>query len=149
MSRSAIEESLAAALAHVEEAAARAHTLKPDHRTGNTPLPVHPGELADALQLVSKLVRRLGVTLGRYGDVLLNAPDTGRVPAPLLDPTTNAGHEIRALGKTLHTAISARDAYNAIGMLDDTLATWSIQRRRAADDLTSGVKDPRGRPHHR
>lgn len=130
--RSAVDESLAAALTHVEQAASCAGALKPDHQVGDTHLPVHPAELADTLELVGKLVRRLGVTLRCYSDVLLNASDTGRVPELLQEPAADTGRALRALGKQLCCRISAGNAYSAIGVLDDTLATWRIQGRRTA-----------------
>jgi hypothetical protein len=138
VSRSAIEEALAAALTHVEDAAARARTLRAG-RSDTTPLPVHPDELSEALGLADELVCALGTTLGHYGDAMANAPETSNVPEPLLGLTAAAGREFRALGKRLRRGTRPGNAYGTVGRLDDALASWRIQQRRHAADTAAAI----------
>jgi hypothetical protein len=130
VSRSGIEESLATALAHAQDAASRAHTLARAGGRGRD-LPVHPDELAEALRFVSEIMFHLGVTLGHYGDTLLNPPHQ-HVPEPLQEPAAGASRELRVLGHKLRRGVRTGNAYTAIGVLDDALAAWRIQIRRVA-----------------
>jgi hypothetical protein len=133
-----IQEALATALTHVEEAAARARNPRPDP-SEHMPVPWRPSELRTVLILADQTARALGVTLEHCGDILTNATGIDRVPEPLRAPSAVAGHEFQVLGRNLRRARRPLAALDAVGRLDDAVADWRAYRRRHTTNTPAAI----------